>query len=145
MGSYPYPRNGIIPFDYEYILLFKKQGKSPRIKSNLIKQQSKLSKKEWATLFKGHWGFGGKRQEKHKAQFPIELPKRIIKMYSFTGDKVFDPFLGSGTTMRASRDLLRSCIGIELNKSYLPLIKQKVGILQRRLSTNEIFNIERHN
>jgi len=95
MGSYPYPRNGIVEIDYEFILLFKKPGKSPR-PSHEAKERSKLTKEEWKTFFSGHWYFNGERQDKHLAMFPEELPRRVLKMFTFVGDTVLDPFLGSG-------------------------------------------------
>ena len=134
MGSYPYPRNGIVELDYEFILLFKKPGKSdkPDLK---IKKQSELSKEEWKEYFSGHWHFGGVRQDKHLAMFPEELPKRLIKMFTFVGDTVVDPFLGSGTTSLAAKNLNRNSIGYELNKEFLPTIKKKTNF-----NDNELFN-----
>lgn len=95
MGSFPYPRNGILKIDYEFILLFKKQGNAPKPKQEL-KKVSAMTKEEWNTYFQGHWNFSGARQDNHLAMFPEELPKRLIKMFSFVGDTVLDPFLGSG-------------------------------------------------
>ena len=129
MGSFPYPRNGIIKIDYEFILIFKKPGDSPRV-SKEIKEQSKLSKEEWNEYFSGHWNFNGEKQIKHLAMFPEELPKRLIKMFSFVGDTVLDPFLGSGTTILAAKNLSRNSIGYEINPEFLPIIKEKVGINQ---------------
>ncbi|MCD6451446.1 MAG: site-specific DNA-methyltransferase [Acidobacteria bacterium] len=135
MGSYPYPRNGILKIDYEFILIFRKPGRAPKVKREL-KELSRLSDKEWNEYFSGHWNFPGERQEKHLAMFPIELPKRLIKMFSFVGDTVLDPFLGSGTTARAAKDLGRNSIGYEINKDFLPLIKAKLGVNEGDLFTN---------
>ena len=63
MGSYPYPRNGIISIDYEFILLFKKLGKS-EMPDKEVKEQSKLTKEEWRRYFSGHWNFPGARQNR---------------------------------------------------------------------------------
>ena len=127
MGSFPYPRNGIIKLDYEFILIFKKLGESPKV-SREIKEKSKMTTEEWNQHFYGHWNFAGERQDKHLAMFPEELPKRLIKMFSFVGDVVLDPFLGSGTTCLAARNLDRNSIGYEINKDYLPVIKEKLGV-----------------
>ncbi len=127
MGSFPYPRNGIIKLDYEFILIFKKLGESPKV-SREIKEKSKLTTKEWNEYFYGHWNFSGERQDKHLAMFPEELPKRLIKMFSFTGDTVLDPFLGSGTTCLAAKKLERNSVGYEINKDFLPVIKEKLSI-----------------
>lgn len=125
MGSFPYPRNGIIKLDYEFILIFKKLGDPPKV-SREIKEKSKMTTEEWNKYFNGHWNFAGEKQDKHLAMFPEELPKRLIKMFSFVGDTVLDPFLGSGTTCLAARNLGRNSVGYETNKDFLPVIKEKL-------------------
>ena len=126
MGSYPYPRNGVVKLDYEFILLFRKSGKAPTV-SAARKERSKLSSSEWNTYFNGHWNFPGERQQQHLAMFPEELPRRLIKMFSFVGDTVLDPFLGSGTTSLAARRLERDSIGYEINPEFTPVIQTKLG------------------
>ena len=132
MGSFPYPRNGILKLDYEFILIFRKYGRQPKV-TKQVKEQSKLTKDEWNQYFTGHWNFPGAKQDKHLAMFPEELPRRLIKMFSFVGDTVVDPFLGSGTTSLAARCLCRSSIGYEINENFLPIIEQKLGLRQRSL------------
>ena len=127
MGSFPYPRNGIIKLDYEFILIFKKLGIAPN-PSKDIKEISQLSKEEWNQYFVGHWNFNGVKQDKHLAMFPEELPKRIIKMFSFVDDYILDPFLGSGTTTLAAINLDRNSVGYEINKDFLPVVKEKIGV-----------------
>ncbi len=126
MGSFPYPRNGIIKIDYEFILVFRKPG-GHQVVSNELKKKSQLSKKEWNEYFSGHWNFVGERQTGHIAMFPEELPRRLIKMFSFVGDTILDPFLGSGTTTLAALKLGRNSLGYEINPLFIPLIKQKIG------------------
>jgi len=126
MGSYLYPRNGIIKLDYEYILIFKKLGTPPEI-SDEIKEESKLTKEEWNKYFYGHWNFAGAKKDSHLAPFPEELPKRLIKMFSFKNETVFDPFLGSGTTSMAALKLERNSVGYELNKAYKDIIYEKIN------------------
>ena len=138
MGSFPYPRNGIIKLDYEFILIFKKLGVSPFV-SKEIKEESKMSKDEWNQYFNGHWNFNGAKQDKHLAMFPEELPKRLIKMFSFVGDNVLDPFLGSGTTTLAAKNLNRNSVGYEINNNYLPTIKEKIGATKDDLFKNVAF------
>ena len=135
MGSFPYPPNGIVEIDYEFILLFKKEGKRQVDKS--IKERSKLTKEEWKELFSGHWNIGGARQINHEAVFPDEIPKRLIKMFSFYGDTVLDPFAGSGTTIKVSLELGRKAIGYEVNPAFLDLIKEKVGPLNMKIIKRE--------
>jgi site-specific DNA-methyltransferase (adenine-specific) len=130
MGSFPYPRNGILKLDYEFILIFKKQGFSKPASSE-IKEQSKMTTEEWNQYFSGHWNFAGEKQDKHLAMFPEELPKRLVKMFTFVGDTVLDPFLGSGTTTLVAKNLKRNSVGYEINGDFLPTIKEKVGCAQK--------------
>lgn len=125
MGSFPYPRNGILKIDYEFILIFKKQGKAPTPTIEQ-KKSSEMTKEEWNTYFSSHWNFGGAKQDGHIAVFPEELPHRLIKMFSFAGETIFDPFMGSGTTALAARNLQRNSIGYEINPDFKPYYKQKV-------------------
>jgi DNA modification methylase/endonuclease YncB( thermonuclease family) len=127
MGSFPYPPNGIVEIDYEFIHILKKPGQSKRV-SRSTKEASKLSTGEWKEYFSGHWTFGGIRQTGHEAMFPDELPRRLIRMFTFKGDTVLDPFLGSGTTMRVAHELDRNAIGYEVNEAFLALIKDKIGV-----------------
>lgn len=126
MGSYPYPPNGMLEIDYEFVLVFKKPGTSPH-PSDEAKRLSKLEKVEWKQYFSGHWQFGGARQIGHEAMFPDELPRRLIKMFSFVGETVLDPFLGSGTTVKVALELGRNGVGYEINDAYIELIRQKLG------------------
>jgi site-specific DNA-methyltransferase (adenine-specific) len=132
MGSFPYPRNGILKIDYEFILIFKKYGGAPSV-SAADKEQSRLTTEEWNLYFNGHWNFPGEKQDKHLAMFPEELPRRLIRMFSFKGDTVLDPFLGSGTTSLAARNLGRNSIGYEINPAFLPIIKDKLRINQSKI------------
>jgi len=125
MGSFPYPRNGILKIDYEFILLFKKLGNAPKPTPGQ-KEQSAMTKEEWGQYFSSHWYFNGAKQTEHLAMFPEELPKRLIKMFSFVGETVFDPFAGSGTTSLAAKNLGRNSIGYEINKEFLPIIREKL-------------------
>lgn len=125
MGSFPYPRNGILKIDYEFILIFKKPGKAPKPTAEQ-KKQSEISKEEWKQYFASHWNFNGVRQLDHIAMFPEELPKRLIKMFSFVGETVFDPFAGSGTTSLAAKNLGRNSIAYEINKEFAPVIREKL-------------------
>lgn len=136
MGSYPYPRNGILKLDYEFILFFKKQGTAPT-PSKEQKELSMMTKEEWNTYFSGHWHFAGSKQDEHIAVFPEELPARLIKMFSFTGETVLDPFLGSGTTALAARNVGRNSVGYEINPDYIPIIKDKLNVNQCDLSGTE--------
>ena len=127
MGSIYYPRNGLLTYDYEHILIFKKyQGKRKRKVDPIIKEMSKIPLSEWKKWFTGHWKFPGVVQKEHIAMFPEELPHRIIRMFTYIGDTVLDPFVGSGTTLKVAKSLFRNGIGYELNKDYKKIVDTKV-------------------
>ncbi len=138
MGSYPNPRNGILSIDYEFILLFKKLG-TPVMPDIEMKKQSAMTKEEWKTYFNGHWNFSGVKQDGHIAMFPEKLPSRLIKMFSFVGDTILDPFLGSGTTSLAAKKLNRSSVGYEINPEFIPFIERKLEMNQ-----GDVFNSDYH-
>ncbi|MDR1848333.1 MAG: thermonuclease family protein [Bacteroidales bacterium] len=141
MGSFPYPRNGIVKLDFEYILLFKKQGNSPK-PTEEQKEESKMTNEEWNKYFNGHWYFNGVKQDKHLAMFSEELPRRLIKMFSFPNEIVLDPFLGSGTTSLAAKNLNRNSVGYEINSDFIPIIQEKVGNVEVIKQNNDKINFE---
>jgi site-specific DNA-methyltransferase (adenine-specific) len=132
MGSYGRPRNGYVSYDYEYISIFRKPGDDPTVPEEIV-EMDEITLEEWRELFSGHWNFTGKNQEKHPAPFPEELPRRILRMFSFSGDVVLDPFLGSGTTMKLADEMNRSSIGYEIGfespsgEDWQEVIKKKIG------------------
>ncbi len=136
MGSYPYPRNGILKLDYEFILIFKKLGNPPKPTAEQ-KKLSAMTKDEWNEYFSGHWNFAGVKQNGHLAMFPEELSARLIKMFSFFGDTILDPFLGSGTTSLAARNLGRNSVGYEINVEFISKIKGKLNVNQSDLEGTE--------
>ncbi len=120
MGSIYYPRDGYITYEHEYIAIFKKKGKYPYKKTKEVKELSKLTKEERSRWFRGVWDdIRPSRQKTHPATYPIELPKRLIKMFSFYNETVLDPFCGSGSTTYAAIETDRNSIGFEINKDYL--------------------------
>ncbi|NCS90111.1 MAG: site-specific DNA-methyltransferase, partial [Ignavibacteria bacterium] len=98
------------------------------------KELSKMTAEEWNTNFAGHWNFAGARQNGHIAMFPEELPNRLIKMFSFVGETILDPFLGSGTTALASKNLDRNSVGFEINPEFISFIKEKLEVQQKDLN-----------
>jgi DNA modification methylase len=132
MGSYGRPRNGYVSYDYEYISIFKKPGKDPAVPDE-IKAQNQIGKAEWKKLFAGHWNFTGERQDVHPAPFPEELPRRLLRMFTFSGDTVLDPFVGSGTTTAVADEMNRSSIGYEVGfetpngHDWREVIREKSG------------------
>ena len=125
MGSYPYPPNGIVEIDFEYILLFKKPGKLNK-RETALKKSAAMSRDEWKSWFSGHWELGGARKKNHEAPFPVEIPRRLIRMFSFPGDTVLDPFLGTGTTAGAALDLGRNAVGYEISGEFIRLAVEKL-------------------
>lgn len=131
-GSYPYPPNIFTTYPYEWITVFSKEGKRPKVTKE-IKEKSKITTEEWQKwAINSIWEMqpASAKREKHPAPFPDELPRRLIKLHSFYGDTVLDPFLGTGTTAKVSLELGRKAIGYELNKEYKPLIKNKLSSIQ---------------
>lgn len=129
-GSYPYPTNLFSTFPYEWIIIFAKKGKR-EIVNKKIKELSKLTTKEWQDwAVNSIWEMQPAKAKSvgHPAPFPEELPKRIIKLYSFFGDTVLDPFVGSGTTLKVAEDLGRNSIGYDLNPEYIKLAKKNLKI-----------------
>jgi DNA modification methylase len=128
-GSYPYPPNIFTTYPYEWITVFSKKGKRVPV-SKELKEKSKLTTKEWQDwAINSIWEMqpAKAKSEEHPAPFPDELPKRLIKLYSFWGDTVLDPFMGTGTTAKMALALGRKAIGYELNADYAPLIKRKLS------------------
>ncbi len=91
-------------------------------------KESDISRDEFMNWTNGLWTFNGESKKKigHPAPFPLELPKRCIKMFSFVGDTVLDPFMGSGTTLLAAGMLRRRGIGVEVDKAYCRLAQKRI-------------------
>lgn len=130
-GSLPFPPSPLICDSMEYIYVLRKPGKSDYKYVDIDdKNASKLPREEYAEFTKQIWSMRRVRIKDnidgHTAPFPYELPYRCIKLYSFVGDTVLDPFGGSGTTAIASMDLKRNSITSEINTVYYELIKENI-------------------
>jgi site-specific DNA-methyltransferase (adenine-specific) len=133
-GSYPYPPNLLSTYPYEWIIVYSKSGKRPPVDTT-IKDASKVSHDEFTNWVQNSiWDFqpASATQENHPAPFPEELPRRCIRLYSFVGDTVLDPFAGSGTTLKVARELGRNSIGYEINQEFEPVIREKLGTVSER-------------
>jgi len=125
---YFYPDNLL-----ESIIIFQKGKFNYRSITEEVRESSKINTKEfldkkwYMTLWEMNNVLPGSPLEKDIAAFPYELPYRIIKLYSYKGETVLDPFVGSGTTMKAARDLERNSIGIEIKSSLVSIISEKLG------------------
>jgi len=133
-GSYPYPSNFMISNAVEPIFVFRKVG--TRAVPPEVKEASKITKEEFRECRDALWTINGAASDKHSAAFPVELPRRLIRMYSFVGDTILDPFLGSGTTARAALELGRNSVGVEINREFLTLMQEKIGFGPERLVTD---------
>lgn len=123
-GSYPYPRNFYAQNTSEFITIYVKDGKPTNNIPQELKEQSKLSQKEWVQFTKQIWDIPIPNKSdlafgKHAAIMPEAIPYRLIKLYSFIGDIVLDPFAGSGTTSLVARELERNFIGCEASIEYV--------------------------
>ncbi len=136
MGSMYFPKDGHVTYEHEYVILFRKPGKWPRPPEG-DRAASELTKTERSLWFRGIWTIPPVRQNGHEAMFPVELPERLIRMYTFRGETVLDPFLGSGTTALAAERSGRRSVGIELNPAYLPAIRAKLSGARGRVDVVE--------
>jgi len=123
-GSYPYPSNFMISTALEAIHVFRKIGKRKNLKE--IKEMSKITKEEFRKFREPIWFLNGIGTKDHPAVFPNELSRRLIKMYSFYGDLVLDPFCGIGTTNIEALKLDRNSIGIDVKRSYIRTALKKL-------------------
>ena len=124
-GSYLSAKAPSFPRGFEYILIF---GKTKAREQSGI---STITKEEWKEYTNGLWTFAPENKQRaygHPAMFPVELPKRLIKMLSYEGDLVLDPFMGIGTTGVACVELKRRFIGIELSEDYYNSAKERLNI-----------------
>ncbi len=128
-GSWMSASNPILRDIHEYILVFSK-GDYKRDRKKIEKniKQSTISKEDFMEWTKSIWTFKAEsaRRVGHPAPFPIDLPYRLIQLYSFTTDIILDPFMGSGTTAIAALKSNRDFVGFEINEDYIRLTKTRV-------------------
>lgn len=113
----PYEPNAIIKNDIEFILMQRKPG-GYRKPSESQREASKIRKEDFNRWFQQIWNITGASTKHHPAPYPLELATRLVRMFSFVGDTVLDPFCGSGTTMVAAFRSGRNSIGIEIDPEY---------------------------
>ena len=130
-GSYPYPRNFYAQNTSEFITVYVKDGKPDNNVPEEVKEKSKLSEKEWVEYTKQIWNIPIPGKDdiafgKHSAIMPEEIVRRCIKLFTFVGDIVLDPFAGSGTTLKVAKELERNFVGYEIMEIYKPIIEKKL-------------------
>jgi DNA modification methylase len=122
----PYEPNGVIKNDIEYILMLRKPGgyRKPSRSARLLSVISNSNHKKW---FQQIWhDIPGESTKRHPAPFPLSLASRLVRMFSFVGDTVLDPFMGTGTTNLAAAQSGRNSIGLELDTHYFGLAKERL-------------------
>jgi site-specific DNA-methyltransferase (adenine-specific) len=120
--------------------MYKKQWKK------LTKGVTNIERNEFMEWTNGVWTFNGESKKRvgHPAPFPIELPSRCIKLFSYEGDLILDPFVGSGSTLVACRQLSRTGIGFDIDSSYLELALKRVQTLgDSKLNRKSISTLEK--
>ncbi|MBW2741161.1 MAG: site-specific DNA-methyltransferase [Deltaproteobacteria bacterium] len=133
----PYEPNAIIKNDMEFILMQRKPG-GYRKPTEDQRRFSKIDKKDFGTWFQQIWNITGASTRKHPAPFPLELASRLVRMFSFYGDTVLDPFCGTGTTMIASLRYGRNSIGIDIDTEYCRMAARCL----KKESSNLFFDTE---
>jgi len=137
-GSYPYPRNFYAQNTIEFINVFVKDGLSENNVDKSIKEESKLTQEEWVEFTKQIWNIPiPNKKDKafgdHSAIMPEEIVRRAVRLFSFVGDVVLDPFTGSGTTLKVAKELRRNYVGYEISESYKKIIDLKLNTYQKTL------------
>jgi len=133
----PYEPNAIIKNDMEFILMQRKPG-GYRKPTEEQRKFSKIDKKDFGTWFQQTWNITGASTRNHPAPFPLELASRLVRMFSFYGDTVLDPFCGTGTTMIASLRYGRNSIGIDIDTEYCRMAARRL----KKESSNLFFDTE---
>ena len=133
-GSYPYPRNFYAQNTIEFITVYVKDGPSENNLPKDIKEKSKLTEKEWVEFTKQIWnipipGKGDLAFGEHSAIMPEEIVRRCVRLFTYVGDTVLDPFAGSGTTLKIAKELKRNYVGYEISKSYERVMNLKLKSL----------------
>jgi DNA modification methylase len=130
----PYEPNAIIKNDMEFILMQRKPG-GYRKPTEEQRRKSMIEKKEFDRWFQQIWNLPGASLKHHPAPFPLELASRLVRMFSFTGDTVLDPFCGTGTTMIAALKHQRNGIGVEIDPDYC-----RMAASHLKAESNDLFN-----
>ena len=121
----PYEPNAIIKNDIEFILMQRKPG-GYRKPTDGQRKMSMINKADFDCWFQQFWSLTGASTREHPAPFPLELANRLVRMFSFYGDTVLDPFAGTGTTLVAALNAGRNAIGVEVDAKYVEITKRRL-------------------
>lgn len=140
-GSWMSASNPILRDAHEYILIFSKGDYS---RNNIEKKKNTIKKEEFLEFTKSVWNFAAVSAKKigHPAPFPYELPYRLIQLYTFTGDVVLDPFVGSGQTAIAALLNNRNSIGYDVSNEYVELCRKRIREVMLKNSNGELFLVK---
>jgi modification methylase len=138
----PYEPNAIIKNDIEFILMQRKPG-GYRKPTDEQRKLSMIDKKDYAEWFRQFWTITGASTRQHPAPFPFELAYRLVRMFSFHGDTVLDPFCGTGTTMLAAMRSGRNSIGLEIDPEYWKLAASTLGHETQGMFSNLHLSLQR--
>jgi DNA modification methylase len=131
--------NGVVKNDLEHILFFRKPG-GYRKPTPEMERQSFISTEDYTKWFAPVWtDVAGQLRRDHPAPYPLEVPRRLIRMFSFAGDVVVDPFAGTGTTALAALEMGRNSISIEIEPSYVDLIEQRLATVKPLIARIKIY------
>jgi site-specific DNA-methyltransferase (adenine-specific) len=138
-GSWKSPANPTLRDVHEYILVFSKGAFS---RKNPHRRESTVSKEEFLEFTKSVWTFPAEsaRQVSHPAPFPVELPYRVLQLYTFQGEVVLDPFMGSGQTAIAALKSRRRYVGYEIDPEYVTLSQTRITAFIRESMTATLFD-----
>ncbi len=122
----PYEPNAIIKNDIEFILMLRKPGayRTPKDEQRMM---SLIPRKYYEQWFRQIWDIRGESTRHHPAPFPLELALRLVRMYSFAGDTVLDPFAGTATTMLAALESGRNSVGFEIDPEFFQFAKNRIS------------------
>ena len=140
----PYEPNGVIKNDIEYILMLRKPGgyRSPSKAQRIL---SVIADKDHKTWFQQIWqGLNGASTKGHPAPYPLDLANRLIRMFSFAGDTVLDPFMGSGTTNLSAAIAGRNSIGLEVDPVYLDMAATRFRRETETLFSHPVLRVHAH-
>ncbi len=139
----PYEPNAVIKNDIEFILMLRKPGgyRSPDLATRIL---SVIPAERHRIWFQQIWtGITGASTKDHPAPFPIELAERLVRMFSFVGDTVLDPFLGTGTTSVAAAKWGRNSVGLEIDAHYLANAEKRIERDTRRLFSGALIRMHK--
>lgn len=111
--------------------------------SDDVKEKSKLTKEEWKEYTKTVWRIPNTTHDDHPAVFPKEIPHRLIKLFSFHGERVLDPFAGTGPTAKAALPLGREAICVDINEKFLEIIRKGCASAENGKPVDEVLTIEK--